>query len=161
VAGSIGRSETTALLGLLAEAALGFDAVEVWVKGHPVQPVEPLLDRVGLTMCAGWRICSEPVAHLLRQVRVVIVGSTTVGIEALAAGCAVIKPTFPDVLSASPLDGFEQCYARVVTPSELVDAVSHGLDEGAPAEARELALRYWTLDGSLPRWRALLSHSAA
>jgi len=82
-------------------------------------------------------------------------------LEALAAGCAVIRPVFPDVLSTSPLDGFEACYARVATPAELVEAVSNALDSQTTAEVRDVARRYWTLDPSLPRWRALLGLSAA
>ena len=156
VAGSISRAETRALIGLLAQAAPGLAATEIWIKGHPACPVEPLLRERSLALPERWRVVTESIDESLRQVRVAIVLSTTVGLEALAAGCAVIRPLFPDVLSTSPLDGFEERYERVSTPAELAAAVGRGLDGEVTATARHFARNYWTLDPLLPRWRTIL-----
>ncbi len=165
-AGSIDRRETLALLSLVTEALPRPAGFQVWLKGHPSMPVQPLLAELGIPWpAAGFEVRDEPVDRLLAEARAAVVGGSSVALDALALGCRVIVPVFPDGISVNPLGGFEDAYRKVSTPAALKEAVEEALARPpAPEEirrGRELAASYWNLDESLPLWRELMGLAPA
>ncbi|MFC1807520.1 hypothetical protein ACFL0T_04045 [Candidatus Omnitrophota bacterium] len=163
IAGSISRKETMALISMFYEVFPKPVKFQVWLKGHPALPFEPLLKdlRIDPNEC-GYIIKHDPMAKLLRFIKVVIVGSSAVGIEALAGGCKVAIPLFSDYMLMSPLVGFEQFYRKVFNPQELRIAINEMLfsdkqEAFCENEAKRFIAKYWCLDESLKNWEGLLS----
>lgn len=160
VAGSIIREETLALLSFLYDAMPLPRHCEVWLKGHPSMPMESLLEELSIDPApVGWVVKNGDIHTHLEKAHLVLVGTSTVAIEALAFGCEVLVPAVAAFFSMSPLDGFEGYYRKLYCPSGLSDAVGDYCRNGPSldvAAKRAFVRRYWNLDESIPQWRNLL-----
>ncbi|MFC1644059.1 hypothetical protein ACFL5C_01895, partial [Candidatus Omnitrophota bacterium] len=149
VAGSIDRKETKALISCFHEAFPEPEGFEVWVKGHPSLPFEVILKEMGDGIAgSGYQIKHGPIDKLLDPARIVIVGSSTVALEALAAGCKVIIPVFSDSMFISLLAGFEKYYLKASSPSELRAAVKRFMEQDGESDfndTRDFITRFWCL----------------
>lgn len=160
VAGSIDRKETGALVGLAAAAfGSGNPPFRVWLKGHPSLPIGEVCSILGIDPSEkGFEVKDGPVDRLLEVSTAVMVGASTVALEALAFGKEVIVPVFSDQMFMSPLAGFESLYHMVYSPGELVSAVERifKAKEKRNMNPEGFISRYWNLDDSLRGWGEVL-----
>jgi surface carbohydrate biosynthesis protein (TIGR04326 family) len=160
VAGSIDRAESRAILSLAAKAFPRAEGVRIALRSHPSQPLAPLCAELGLDIgAAGYETFSGTTDEALRAASLVLVGSSSLAVEALAYGCEVIAPVFASFLPLTPLSGFEEVYERVYSPAGLRAAVERFLSAGpaqSAAAKRDFVQQYWILDRSLAGWMALL-----
>ena len=161
VAGSIDQKESTALISLVHGAYPHADDIDIWFKGHPVMPFEGLFEKEKIDKTkTGYFICHDNIADCLKKAWAVLVPTSTVAIEALAFGCEVIVPVFPNSILMNPLADYELFYQRVTTPEELKDVLDKIAERGFPAdmEARRAFIEdYFFLNPSLSRWENLLT----
>jgi len=159
LAGSIDKEETKALFSIFYEAFPEPELFQVWLKGHPFVPFEKILHELGIRLEDDRYIIKyEAIDRLLKSVRVVLVGSSTVALEALAAGCNVISAVFSDSMFISPLVGFEQYYEKVYNIGGLKNVVKKIVEtpeRQKSMDAKDFISRCWCLDKSLQRWERL------
>lgn len=161
IAGSIDKRETMALIAMFHQAFPSKrNNFQIWLKAHPSLPFEKILKDTELNAeQAGYVIKNEPISELLRKSKITVAGSSTVSIEALAAGNMVILPIFPDKMFMNPLKGFEEFYTNPCTPEQLRNAIVRNLasenilDYG---KIKTFISHYWCLDTTLSRWNDLL-----
>lgn len=159
VVGSIDRCETRATLALLHATFNHTDEFDVLLKGHPALPVEPILQEMGIDWRrAGYSVRSD-LHECLGSAWAALVPSSTVAFEALAFGCEVIAPVFPDAIQMNPVLDFPGYSWLVTCPEDLADAwkrICSGEHLRTVEEYRAFVRRYWCLDKNLSRWKALL-----
>jgi surface carbohydrate biosynthesis protein (TIGR04326 family) len=162
VAGSIKARETRQLLNMVADAAPAIGAVEIWFKDHPTGSMGAEATDLFKRTSARWTLREDPISQLLEQAGVVVVPSSAVSVEAVAAGCWVVQPVWPDAISASPLDGFDDVCIRVSNPEQLAATLCQLIQSEPPVHNRvTFATNYWTVDAALPRWRGVLGFESA
>ncbi|MBF0531676.1 MAG: hypothetical protein HQL23_01100 [Candidatus Omnitrophica bacterium] len=84
------------------------NAYPVWFKFHPLMPIEPILKSMGLSSAnVPFEIKQEPIAALLEQAKVVVVGQTGVALQAVAQGCRVINLRSLDFFNLPAIDSGE------------------------------------------------------
>lgn len=160
-AGTIDPLETKAILTFLIGAKLPTSEVQVWLKGHPSYPIEQALNELGINVEElHWNIRREAIEELLKVAKFVVVGSSTVALEALVYQCRVFVPILPECMCMSPLSGFaDGQYVRVTNPKDLKDMILESMREGQhpfPVNTGNIIEAYWCLDRSLKRWKAIL-----
>jgi surface carbohydrate biosynthesis protein (TIGR04326 family) len=161
IAGSHDRKEMLSTARLVKARIDALCEYDVWVKGHPGMPLGPILWEAGIhPLPENWRIRDEDISLLLPQVWAVLVPASTVAVEALAWGCEVICPVFPDVLGMNPLSGHEEYYHRVYGAQEFSSVLTQ-IMQSRPSEARrtsgmDFIRAYWNLDQKMPLWLELL-----
>jgi len=161
IAGSIDKEETKALVLLLHEAFPSPGGPNVWLKGHPSLPFKKILEELNLPQIKrDYIIKHEAISVLLKQVKILITGSSAVSLDALAAGCKVIVPVFSDTMTINPLEGFEEYYSKVSSPIELKNIIEEylrGDSRGYLSDGKNFVSQYWCLDESLKRWEEILT----
>ncbi|MBF0403300.1 hypothetical protein [Candidatus Magnetominusculus xianensis] len=101
---SISIYESSSMLNVLYEALNNEPGIEVWIKPHPFLQIEKLFQYSGIEMkSCSFKIINEPIGTLLQRARVVVVGESSVCIEAIAFGCDVFIVNSPEWISMSPL----------------------------------------------------------
>ncbi len=161
IAGSHDRKEMLSTMRLVKARIDAMESYTVWVKGHPGMPLGPIIAEAGIhPLPENWRIRDEDISLLLPQVWAVLVPASTVAVEALAWGCEVICPVFPDVLGMNPLSGHEEYYHQVYGAQEFSNILTQ-IMQSRPSEARRASGKdfirtYWNLDEKLPYWSELL-----
>jgi surface carbohydrate biosynthesis protein (TIGR04326 family) len=161
VAGSINKMETLNLVMFVKSAFPAAQEFEIWFKGHPGMLMETIFLELNIKSGReGYKIIHDDIAECLGHARVAIVPSSTVAIEAIAFGCEVIIPVFPDMMTMNPLSDFEGYCHKVASPEEMSNTVRKILSGYAMKhidEYREFVKSYWDLDPSLKRWTKLLT----
>lgn len=161
VAGSSSKNETKALIAFLNASFPKADEFDVWVKGHPTVPVEKIFEELGIDISkTRYIICHDNISECLRYSRAVLVPTSAVAIEALAFGCEVIIPVFPDIMLMNPLAEFEAYYHKVTSMDDLrntMKKIIDGYSRRSIAEYRHFIRKYWDIDPELPEWMKLLS----
>lgn len=126
------------------------------MKGHPSMPLAPLLERLGIEAPpAGWRVLEGDIHLWLEKASVVLVGTSTVAIDALAFGCEVVVPALSSVFSMNLLRGFERYYHKISSSSELKARLDTYAENGPavpPEDKMSFVRRYWNLDTTLSAW---------
>jgi surface carbohydrate biosynthesis protein (TIGR04326 family) len=161
IAGSIDKRETMALIAMFHQAFPSkSNNFQIWLKAHPSLSFEQILKDMELNAeQTGYVIKNEPISELVRKSKITVAGSSTVSIEALAAGNIVILPIFPDKMFMNPLKGFEEFYTNPCTPEQLRNTIVQNLasenilDYG---KIKTFISHYWCLDTTLSRWNDLL-----
>lgn len=165
VAGSIDRAESLALLHLLVAMGPPPAGFRILLKGHPSMPFGPLLAQMGIAQLPdGFENWEEDLQGALDTAWAALVSASTVALEALACGCRVIAPVFPDAIQMNPLADFDGWCTIVASPQELGQALADLAAAGPPDDAArgwEFVNRYWNLDPALPAWTALLNRPQA
>jgi surface carbohydrate biosynthesis protein (TIGR04326 family) len=163
VVGSYDKVETKSLLTLVFKAFPVAHYFEIWVKGSPVNPAEPLLQELGINwQAANYKICYTAVADLLPSTTIALVANTTVAIEALAFGCSLIIPLFADTMMMNPVVSTDMDYQLVSEPEQLqqcVDKIILANKIPSLHANKEFIKNYWHLDASIPRWTEILNSS--
>jgi len=161
IVGSYYAKETSLLISFFQTAFRGSQPFKVWIKGHPMTPVEEVFEllKIDYQKC-GYEIKKNPVSTLLEKATMVLVGFSTVGVEALTCGCQVFIPVFSDQMFISSLLGFERYYSQVISPQDFKDEIEKFIKYGKKFESNEIKdfiSRYWCLDESLSRWKHVVS----
>jgi len=160
VAGSINRRETASLIYLLSSVFCGAQSFKIWLKGHPSMPFEEILDelKIDCSTC-GYEIKNKPIYKLLQKASIVLAGTTTTSLEALAFDCDIIVPAFSDQMFMNPLIGFEEFYHKVYSPEEFEKTVINLIEQKKEktVKSKQFLESYWCLDPELIRWSKLLS----
>lgn len=160
VAGSINKTESINLIHIVNAAFPKAENFDIWFKGHPLMPFEKLFEEVGIDISErGYMIRHNNISECLDSAWAVLVPSSTVAIEALAYGCEVIVPVFPNSMLMNPLADFEGYYHKAGCPEELRETMrkivnGHTLHD--TNEYKEFVRKYWCIDRTLPRWVNLL-----
>lgn len=139
----------------------GEEGVEIWFKGHPALPVRKIFEEAGLDE-GKYAVKEGAVSEFLAVSDAVLVGASTVAVEALAFGCEVLVYINAETLNQSPLIGFEEYYHKVYDPAGMRRTVN-GLRSGAgktdPGEKRSFVKEFWNLNPSLEGWRRVFELS--
>jgi len=158
---TIDLKESRIITSLVLEAFPSVpQGLQIWFKGHPSLPVEEIFKEVGVSeKDTGYQIKTGKVSELLTFSQAVLVGTSTVAIEALTFGCEVIVFISPDMPNQSPLVGFEEYYQPVYSPQELRDVIER-LKKSGPTKSLEkcqdFVKTYWKLNPSLDAWKEIL-----
>jgi surface carbohydrate biosynthesis protein (TIGR04326 family) len=158
VAGSYDRVETKSLITLVYQALRGTKDFEIWFKGSPVNPMERLFNELEIDwQAANFQITQTSIAELLPLVKIALVANTTVAIEAIAAGCALIIPLFADTMQMNPVISTDADYQLVSTPEQLKASVNLLFNRSAAMQKKYFIGDYWHLDATIPRWTNILN----
>lgn len=160
VAGSGDYIETRSILRLLSSAFPEVEDFKIVCKGHPTIPLEGIFDDIGVDpRSAGYDIQHYDIKECMESALAVLVSSSAVSIEALAYGCEVIVPVFPEAIMMNPLADFEG-YCHIVTSSselaKTMKRIINGYHLRSAEECRSFVEDYWCLDVSMKRWEQLL-----
>lgn len=122
---SINPEESHAILNIVYEGLKNLDGIEVWVKPHPFLQIEKVFELSEISQKEVYfKIKDDPIENLLPEVKVIIVGESSVSIEALAFGCKVITVNTPEMVNMSPLRDVETSMVKNVSSvEELKQAV--------------------------------------
>ncbi len=161
VAGTIDLLKTRALLLWVARAFPGIaPEVRIAFRPHPVTSAHRVLSTATLrswVQAAG--VQTNEAATRIRHADIVFSGTSSISVEALAAGKRVAIAFFPDRHSANPLRDFPELYDRIAGPDDLhrlVKRLAHeGIDPPRSA-AKSFISRAGYVDSGLTRWKRLL-----
>lgn len=161
VVGSGIKEESLRLIALIRSAFPRAASFEICFKGHPSFPFEELFKDLGIDAKEhGYIVNHDDISASLKKAFAVISLSSTVMIEALAFGCEVIVPVYPDILSLNPLVGFEKYYHKITDKEELartVEKIANGYSLCDIREYRDFVRKYWDIDRGIPGWMKLLN----
>ncbi len=161
VAGSYDRNASKELISLVYGAFPTVEKFNIWFKAHPAMQFEALFNDLKIDIDrTGYNIYHGNISEYLGQAWSVLTPTGVVAIEAMAYGCEVIVPVFPDAVCISPVVGFEDFYHKVTTPEELsntVNKIFSGYVLKSTNEYRKFVRAYWNLDPSLNKWVELLT----
>jgi len=161
VAGSVSKNESIRLIMLMRYIFPRAEAFDICFKGHPSFPFEKLFSDLGIDAKeSGYIVSHDDISSFLKESFAVVSLSSTVVIEALAFGCEVIVPIFPDMISIHPLVGFEKYYHKVCGAREMeavIDKILNGYSLCNIQEYRKFVNKYWDIDKNIPRWSKLLN----
>lgn len=161
IAGSGNKEESIRLIMLIRSVFPKAAAFDICFKGHPSFPFEKLFKDLGIDAKeSGYIVNHDDISVPLKEAFAVVTLSSTVTIEALAFGCEVIVPVFPDSISLHPLVGFEKYYHKVTNKEEFANVVGKILSGYSLCdiqEYRSFVRKYWDIDKDIPRWLKLLN----
>lgn len=122
---SISSEEAKSSIRFLREAFLGWKNGEIWVRPHPFLDLKKVLKRDGLhPLPPPFRMMNGPLYPLLETAPIVIVGESSVTLEALAHGCAIMAIDSPEWVNMSPLRGYgTTAYRSFDSPKVLREEV--------------------------------------
>lgn len=165
IAGSINKNETMALASMVYCAFPAADAFNIWFKGHPSMPFEKVFEECGIDIDkAGYVIRHDTIEKCFKDAIAVLVGTSGVGIEALAYGREIIIPVFPNAMLMNPMADFKDYYHKVTSADELAATMQRIIDGHrlhSLEEYRAFFRKYWDTDSALPKWTELFKQSAA
>ncbi len=152
---NIDLNESRAITGLVKAAyPRGSGDLEIWFKGHPNLKIQKIFD--SLDMRGDYKIKEGPVQDFLPSADAVLVGASSVALEALAYGRDILVYLNPQSLPFSPLTGFEEYYRKVYDPDSLkraVEGLRNGQGAADPEKKREFARKYWNVNTGLDAWK--------
>jgi len=160
VATSACSIETEEIIALVTSALFGLEALTVLFKGHPILPLNYFFKKLKISPVRDkFCITETPISELLCRAKILIVGDSSVALEALAVGCRVIIPVLSSWMFMSPLKGQEEFYDKIYNVEQLKNKVIELASKSEPPEEEKkkaLIKLYWHLDPSLPRWEKLM-----
>lgn len=161
IAGPYKKAEAKALFSLVYAAFPKADRFDIWFKGHPSMPVEEIFEELSIDVSkTGYAIRRDNISEYFGQAWAMLVSTSTVSIEALAFGCEVILPVFPDTMLINALDDCEKYYHKVTCAEDLKETmgkIADGYSLCGIDEYRQFVREYWNIDPALPRWTKLLN----
>ncbi|VAX18261.1 hypothetical protein MNBD_NITROSPINAE03-1354 [hydrothermal vent metagenome] len=162
VTGGYSRMENEKLLSVFHAAFPVADGFRALLKGHPASPFSfgSILKKLGVDPTnAQYELPEAPTADLLDKAAVIVAADSSMAVDALAAGTAVVIPRFADYIVTSPLIGHEGLCVETSGPARLREAVMKILDTGSTVSAKEserFVADIWSRDPKLSRWEKLL-----
>ena len=118
---SISAQESSSLLNIACQALKDLPEVEFWVKPHPYLRIKDLLRHGGIDVKnIPFIIKDQPIEEVLTQSSIVIVGESSVSLEALALGCSVVIVNVPEWMNMSPVKDVQSPMIQTVNnPQQL------------------------------------------
>ena len=108
---------------------------------------------------SNYKIVHSDIAVLLEAASAVFVPSSTVALEAVAFGCSVIIPLFPDTMLMNPLvDAAYHDYSLITSTDDFKARVEDVIFKNRDAvceKSKEFVKNYWNLDKTLPLWTSI------
>jgi len=161
---SINAGSSNALLQMCCSAMEDIKGLEVWIKPHPFADKDDIGAFLEKTARRdNYIIKMEPVEKLLRNVAIVVVDESSIALEALAFGCAVVTVNMSETLNMSPLRNVKAHMIRTVNSvGELKETVNGLLknrtydSEDGQREAGEIVKQYFHLHNHLESPERLL-----
>jgi len=119
------EKEAKEILSYACQAFKNQREIKVFIRGHYAGlSVGKLCKKYSLKIDQDiFIITREPLVELLQLVKVVVVGGSTVALEAIAAGAVPITPILSNTVDLNPLTGFSSCGIYVFSSSELKEEV--------------------------------------
>ena len=116
---SISVQESSSILSMVYYAFKDEKAIEIWIKPHPFVKIQEVLDKAGVRVVSSpFILKKDPIEDLLAQARIVVVGESSVSIEALSFGCEIIIVNSPEWINMSSLRGVVCSTVSVVSSVE-------------------------------------------
>lgn len=151
---SISAEWSSALLKMTLEALKDIGEIEVWVKPHPFLEMKAIsYVSENVKMQSRIQVKTEPIEQLLSEAKAIIIGESSVALEALAFGCAVIIVDMPETVNMSPLRNVKAEMIKTVNSvSELEDTVIEIMNDNMPdrkdwpRKAKEIVDQFFYLD---------------
>ncbi|MDD5429407.1 MAG: hypothetical protein PHE97_01645, partial [Candidatus Omnitrophica bacterium] len=137
VALSMEEKEAKEVLLCVYQAFNQAKGLKVFIKGHYASlSVKKLCKKLSLKLSSDvFEVTNKPIGALLKQVRAVVVGGSTVALEAIANGCPVIIPRLANIVDINPLTGFSSLGMYASSPSDLSSKVKQIINmQGEPIE---------------------------
>ncbi|MFC1745050.1 hypothetical protein ACFL35_13740 [Candidatus Riflebacteria bacterium] len=160
VAGSIDKKETALMLSLVYNALADNPGYRILLKSHPALPMKELGEELGLDLLRpGFIFWEKEIASALKEATAVLVPTSTVSLEALAFGCEVLIPLFPDTMLMNPISDFEEFYHPVSNSGQLIKIlgeINKGKRKGSIKKYRAFVKDFLRLDTRLTGWLELL-----
>ncbi|NQT49998.1 hypothetical protein HQ571_04850 [Candidatus Kuenenbacteria bacterium] len=160
VATSTDKKESEELITLAYSTFSKLKNFKIWFKGHPDLPIGKILKQEQIPIDNKFFFHkTNPIDTLLPQTTVLLVGDSSVAIEALAFGCKVIIPVSCNCMFLSPLKGFENLYYKIYNTNDLTDiaqSLNQNVSHSNIEKAHEFIKQYWCLDENFARWEKLI-----
>ena len=158
---NIYNDESKALVSLISSSFPDKeDGLEIWFKGHPSLPVPKIFEEADIPLKPHcYEIKEGSVPDFLSQCNAVLVGASTVAVEALAFGCEVMVYVNAETLNQSPLIGYDELFHKVYDPENmqtLMKKLCSNKGYGDPDKKTKFVKEFWNLNPSLDEWRRAL-----
>jgi surface carbohydrate biosynthesis protein (TIGR04326 family) len=125
---SISPEESSSVLNIVHEAFKGRKDMEIWLRPHPALQLENVFKLSGMSAKNPlFKIDNGRLADTLLKARVVVVGQSSVSIEALACGCDVVIVDVPEWINMSPLKGMHSQVIRTADSARSLQEVISGI----------------------------------
>lgn len=158
VGGSYDKTETKSLLTLLHVISFKLTHFTIWLKGSPINPLEPLFKELDINwQNTGYHISHQDLSELLPYASVALIANTTVALEVLAFDCPLIIPFFADTMLMNPVIDTSAQYTLVSNPGELFTALTETKKENIVGNS-DIINHYWNINPAIPQWTEILSN---
>jgi len=164
IAGSCDKVETTSLISMVYLSFPQANKFEIWFKGSPVNPVEPLFADLGINIAeTNYKILYNDISELLKLATLALVANTTVAIEAVAFACPLIIPVFADTMLMNPIVDTQAEYFQVGRIEELQQFVARLIQQEKTTNVNDTQYtiqHYWNINPHIPLWTKILTSHA-
>ncbi|MFC1951672.1 TIGR04326 family surface carbohydrate biosynthesis protein [Chloroflexota bacterium] len=145
---SINVEESIAILNMAYEGLKEATNIKVWLKPHPFLAIDLVLKKSGISLSdVQFEIKKGQIEKLLPDVNGLIIGESTVALEALAYGCRIITLNLPDMVNMSPLRGIQSNLVKYVGSAAQLQKVANELikesEEDNSREVKELINQFF------------------
>jgi len=96
----------------------------IWIRPHPVFPLEDAMKILGRPKFKFYKADKEPLETCYKWADLVLYVHSTLSLEALTFGIPVINLVTPDCLNPDPLFGFDDLRWSVSNPKKLAETIS-------------------------------------
>lgn len=140
---SISLEESSSILNIVYEAFKDSKDIEIWLRPHPFLRLESVFELSGIHEANfNFKLKDGELDDILSKVRVVVVGESSVSIEAIAHGCDVIIVDVPEWINMSPLKGVcAEAVRSIDSPESLRETIFSIFQKGYNPEKRAVESR--------------------
>jgi len=133
---SISPEESSSILNMAYEAFKDSKDIEVWIRPHSSLQLEKVFELSQISIEGfPFKIKRGNLSDILSKVRVVVVGESSVSIEAIACGCSVVIVNVPEWINMSPLKGMRSDVLKIAdSPRALRELISNIFKESYDSE---------------------------
>lgn len=124
VALSIGFEEAKEVLCFVHDAFNAENNFEILIKGHPANPVRPIMDSLNIKPNSNFKIVDVPLNELIVSSRVLITTASSASLESIAGYCPVIVPMLISAIDMNPLSWISDIQIGVENPAQLREIAS-------------------------------------
>ena len=143
VALSISPREAKEVISICLDAFNKKEGLAVIFKGHPCNPVLPLLEELKIgSLRPPFFISDTPLSDLLSEAKIIIVTESSATLEGLACHCQIIIPQLVGAVDLNPLTGLTDLAMYVGSSDELYNAADNILKNNNPPYPRDTAIDF-------------------
>ncbi len=143
VALPIHPEEAKEVINMCLEAFQDEKDISVVFKGHPSNPVLPLLDSLKIkSLNFPFTVSDEPLSKLLPETKIIIVTESSATLEGLACLCQVVIPKLVNAIDLNPLTGLSDLPLYANSPEELGNIGRDIMKKETPPYSREKGIQF-------------------